>query len=94
LAYVAGDRAGELSAAPAGADVTHPGVHFDLDQTGERPVGDRRLGIGRLGPRLQGELFGCHAGFTVIPRIAQASMPVPGPNRPQASNGQLSALRA
>ena len=66
LAYVAGDRAGELSAAPAGADVTHPRVHVDLDQAGERPAGDRRLGIGGLGPRLQGELFGGHAGEAVL----------------------------
>jgi hypothetical protein len=55
LAYVAGDRVGELSAAPAGADVTDPRVHVDLDQAGERPAGDRRLGIGRLGP-LRGTL--------------------------------------
>jgi hypothetical protein len=62
LAYVAGDRVAQLGAAPAGADVTRPRVHVDLDQAGERPAGDRRLGIGGLGPRLQGELFGGHAG--------------------------------
>ena len=58
LAYVDGDRVAQLSAAPAGADVTYPRVHVDLVQADKRPAGDRRLGIGGLDPRLQGELFG------------------------------------
>ena len=66
MADVAGDRVAQPSAAPTGVDVTHPRVHVDLDQAGERPAGDCRLGIGGLGPRLQGELFGSHAGEAVL----------------------------
>src|ERR1700722_133854 len=50
LAYVAADRVAQLNAAPAGADVTNPRVHVDLDQASERPAGDRRLGIGGARP--------------------------------------------
>ena len=62
LAYVAGDRVAQLSAASAGADVTLPGVHVDLDQAGECQPATAGLGIGGLGPRLLSELFGGHAG--------------------------------
>ena len=34
IPVLADDRVAQPSAAPAGADVTHPRVHFDLDQAG------------------------------------------------------------
>jgi hypothetical protein len=61
----------KLSAAAAGAHVTHPRV--DVDWT--RPAGDRRLGIGRLGsPGVPGGLGGQTLGDRAH-RVALEGLP-------------------
>ena len=56
------------------------------------PVGDEAHAF-EAESRAGGQTLGSHCGLTVTPRTTQMATPAAGPNRPQVSSGQLSAVR-